>query len=192
MAIMQAVPPAIGTVQLDGDSSAFGRQVTLPAGTSYHAALASAAQQAGVRIERYLKTFRVVDLAMGGAGTVAPQPAAGLTTLSLAEQPRAAVVPVIEPVRPAFAVTPEDGNVRRTVARWAKSAGWTFEPEHWKVQVDIPLTASATFSSDFKESVQDLLSSTELGDTPVHGCFYTNKVVRVVPYTESCDRTAAR
>lgn len=198
MAIMQAVPPAIGTVQLDGDSSAFSRLVTLPTGTSYQAALASAAQQAGVRIERYLKTFRVVDLAGGAgarpvvAGALPIQSPTGqlavVSPVGLATEP----APVTEPARPPYSVSVSDVNLRRTLVRWAKAAGWVFEPEHWQVKVDIPLTASASFTPDFKTSVQDLLSSTELGDTPVHGCFYTNKVLRVVPYTESCDRTSAR
>lgn len=198
MAIMQAVPPAIGTVQLDGDSSAFSRMVVLPSGTSYQAALASAAQQAGVRIERYLKTFRVVDLAAGQAVRPAAAgiplgnaPTGGLSMAGTAPMP-VEVSPAAAPQRPPYTVSPSDVNLRRTLARWAKTAGWVFEPEHWQVKVDIPLTASASFSPDFKESVQELLSSSELGDTPVHGCFYTNKVLRVIPYTESCDRTAGR
>ncbi len=197
VAIMQAVPPAIGTVQLDGDSAAFSRMVSLPSGTSYQAALASAAQQAGVRIERYLKTFRVVDLAGGqanrAAGAGAALSAAPTSDLAVAGGALLPVVaPVAEPPRPPYTVSVSDVNLRRTLVRWAKTAGWVFEPEHWQVKVDIPLTASASFSSDFKDSVQGLLSSSELGDTPVHGCFYSNKVLRVIPYTESCDRTAGR
>jgi len=34
-----------------------------------------------------------------------------------------------------------------------------------------------------------LLASTELGDRPLRPCFYSNKVVRVVPYAQVCDRT---
>lgn len=197
VAIMQAVPPAIGTVQLDGDSAACSRMVVLPSGTSYQAALASAAQQAGVRIERYLKTFRVVDLAggqanrpTGASAALSAAPAGDLALAGGALLP--AVAPVAEPPRPPYTVSVSDVNLRRTLVRWAKTAGWVFEPEHWQVKVDIPLTASASFSPDFKDSVQDLLSSSELGDTPVHGCFYTNKVLRVIPYTERCDRTAGR
>lgn len=194
VAIMQAVPPAIGTVQLDGDSAAFSRMVILPSGTSYQAALASAAQQAGVRIERYLKTFRVVDLAGGQANRPAGAGAAlsAAPTSDLAVAGGALLAQVAEPPRPPYTVSVSDVNLRRTLVRWAKTAGWVFEPEHWQVKVDIPLTASASFSPDFKDSVQDLLSSSELGDTPVHGCFYSNKVLRVIPYTESCDRTAGR
>lgn len=198
VAIMQAVPPAIGTVQLDGDSAAFSRMVILPSGTSYQASLASAAQQAGVRIERYLKTFRVVDLAAGqpsrsaASGVALGAASTGAQSMADMALAPAEMAPVAAPPRPPYTVSVSDVNLRRTLARWAKTAGWVFEPEHWQVKVDIPLTAAASFSPDFKESVQDLLSSSELGDTPVHGCFYTNKVLRVIPYTESCDRTAGR
>jgi hypothetical protein len=81
--------------------------------------------------------------------------------------------------------------MRRALARWASIAGWTFQPEHWAVDVDIPLSGSADFSDDFKQSVRDLLGATELGERPLQPCFYANRVVRVVPMSQACDRTAA-
>ncbi|WP_232462625.1 toxin co-regulated pilus biosynthesis Q family protein [Bordetella genomosp. 9] len=82
--------------------------------------------------------------------------------------------------------------MRRALSRWAGLAGWTFEPEHWAVDVDIPLSGSAAFSDDFKHSVRELLAATELGERPLQPCFYANQVLRVVPLSEACDRTALR
>lgn len=90
-----------------------------------------------------------------------------------------------------FAVSPSDGNLRRALVRWAGEAGWTFGPEHWVVDVDVPLTAAATFGIDFKPAVRDLLAATELGDRPLQPCFYANKVLRVVPFAQRCDRSLA-
>lgn len=90
-----------------------------------------------------------------------------------------------------FDAGPSDGNMRRTLARWAKSAGWTFAPEHWAVDVDIPLTATARFPADFKQAVRELLAATELSDRPLQPCFYANQVLRVVPWSQPCDRSAA-
>jgi hypothetical protein len=70
-------------------------------------------------------------------------------------------------------------------------AGWTFQPQHWAVDVDIPLSATAEFSGDFKSAVRDLLGATELAEKPLQPCFYGNKVLRVVPLAQSCTRTAA-
>ncbi|HEU0230569.1 MAG TPA: toxin co-regulated pilus biosynthesis Q family protein [Burkholderiaceae bacterium] len=91
--------------------------------------------------------------------------------------------------REYFEVGPADGNIRQTLNRWAQVAGWTFNVEHWAVNVDVPIVGSATFDSGFKPAVRALLASTELGDRPLRPCFYSNKVVRVVPYAQVCDRT---
>lgn len=89
-----------------------------------------------------------------------------------------------------YAVSPNDKNLRLALSRWAKNAGWTFQPEHWVVDADIPIVGSASFDSPFKQAVQDLVGSTELADRPLQPCFYSNQVLRIVPYAQTCDRTA--
>ncbi len=91
--------------------------------------------------------------------------------------------------RPFFSVSHTDLHLRQALIRWAGLSGWRFEPEHWAVDVDIPLSASAIFSDDFILSVQALLASTELSDRPLQPCFYSNQVLRIVPVAEPCDRT---
>jgi len=39
--------------------------------------------------------------------------------------------------------------------------------------------------------VRALLAATELSERPVQPCFYANQVLRVVAYTQTCDRSAA-
>jgi hypothetical protein len=94
-----------------------------------------------------------------------------------------------QPSRPFFSVSHTDLHLRQALTRWAGLSGWRFEPEHWAVDVDIPLSASAKFSDDFVSSVQALLASTELSDRPLQPCFYSNQVLRIVPVAEPCDRT---
>lgn len=89
-----------------------------------------------------------------------------------------------------YAVEPADKNLRMALSRWARMAGWVFEAEHWAVDADIPIVGSARFESEFKGAVRELVASTELADRPLQPCFYSNKVLRVVPYAQSCDRTA--
>jgi len=98
---------------------------------------------------------------------------------------------VVSPPAPIFVVQPSDGTLRHTISRWAKQADWTFGPEHWAVDVDIPISARAEFAGSFVEAVQYLLASTELADRPLQPCFYTNQVVRVVPYAQACQRGTA-
>lgn len=97
----------------------------------------------------------------------------------------------VAPQAAPFRAAPPDATLRAVLARWAGASGWTFEPQHWAVDVDIPLAASAEFSGDFKTAVRGLLGATELADRPLQPCFYGNRVLRVVPLAQSCSRAAA-
>lgn len=118
-------------------------------------------------------------------GVAGDQPLPAAAPLAV-QQARPKVPP---PASQPFGVTPADGNVRQALARWAGLAGWTFEAEHWAVDVDIPLAGSAVFDDAFRPAVRNLLAATELGDRPVQPCFYANRVLRVVPLAQRCDRT---
>jgi len=114
--------------------------------------------------------------------------------LSLPEQTTAPGVVSSPPVKVAtasktFVVTAEDQHIRQALMRWSGISGWHFQAEHWGVDVDIPLSGGASFSDDFVTSVQSLLLSTELSDRPLQPCFYSNQVLRVISYADSCDRT---
>lgn len=89
-----------------------------------------------------------------------------------------------------YAVSPADYTIRQALERWARLASWTFSAEHWAVDVDIPLVGEATFETDFKSAVRELLAATEMGDRPLQPCFYSNRVLRVVSYAQVCDRRA--
>jgi hypothetical protein len=102
-----------------------------------------------------------------------------------------AAEPIKSTAQPFYAVTGTDVNLRQTLARWSGLSGWRFQAEHWAVDVDIPLTATANFSDDFIGSVRALIEATELSDRPLQPCFYANQVLRVVPLAEACDRTLA-
>ena len=90
------------------------------------------------------------------------------------------------PVGARFRIGPEDVTLRGGLTRWAGLAGWTFDPQHWAVDVDIPVAGTALFDGDFKEAVRALLTATELAERPVQPCFYSNKVLRVVPHARAC------
>lgn len=94
--------------------------------------------------------------------------------------------------QPAYAVWLHDQNLRQALHRWAAQADWTFAPEHWDVDVDIPISGEADFHGTFQDAVQDVLASTELADRPLRPCFYSNRVLRVVAYAQSCDRSGAQ
>lgn len=135
-----------------------------------------------------------VDLAANSSAKT-PAAAVGASAAGLLAKARPgpvanpAPVTLAGPIAPSYEVGPRDGNLRQALARWARSAGWTFEPEHWAVDADIPITGSARFDSGFKRSVRDLVASTELSEKPLQPCFYSNKVLRIVPYAQACDRS---
>lgn len=87
-----------------------------------------------------------------------------------------------------YEVSPSDQTLRAALDRWARKAGWTFQPEHWAVDADIPIVGSAHFEQPFKLAVRELVASTEMADRPLQPCFYSNRVLRIVPYAQRCDR----
>lgn len=112
---------------------------------------------------------------------------------SVVAAPPIAVPPKpLPPPIPTWTVSPQDKTIREALKNWTLRAGWTFEPEYWTLPMDIPVTASATFSGDFKSAVRQLIAATELSDTPSQPCFYQNRVVRVVPINQVCDQMSAR
>ncbi len=89
-----------------------------------------------------------------------------------------------------YAVQRLDQTLRQALQRWAIQAGWVFEAEHWSVDIDYPISAAAQFDTDFQQSVQALLASTEMSEHPLQPCFYTNHVLRVINWTQACDHSA--
>ncbi|WP_262358273.1 toxin co-regulated pilus biosynthesis Q family protein, partial [Bordetella pertussis] len=63
------------------------------------------------------------------------------------------------PPPPRFRAAPPDLTLRAVLARWARAAGWTFEAEHWALDVDIPLAGKAELPGDFKTAVRALLAA---------------------------------
>lgn len=127
-----------------------------------------------------------LDLTQSASPSVS---ASAIPEVTSTTAPIAQALPVKIPSQPFYAITHTDKNLRQALARWSGLSGWRFQVEHWSVDVDIPLTATANFSDDFIGSVRALIEATELSERPLQPCFYTNQVLRVVPIAEACDRT---
>ena len=140
-----------------------------------------------------------------GAGSAAPERRLEtVATLSASTASASASAPTLpgRPVEPSlgplaqtaapYRAGPPDDTLRAVLMRWADTAGWTFLAQHWALEVDIPLAGSAEFAGDFKTAVRALLAATELGERPLQPCFYANRVLRVVPMAQACDRSARR
>lgn len=138
-----------------------------------------------------------VGIGEAGRAVAAPAPVAEVATVSAvaAGVPAAGVpaagAPAVGAPALEFDASLTDQNMRLVLDRWARQAGWMFGPEHWTVDVDIPLAGAAAFGADFRNAVRALLAATELADHPVQPCFYSNRVLRVVPLAQACDRTVA-
>lgn len=128
--------------------------------------------------------------AAGGA-SVTPAVASPVAGPGSATPSPAAAASVIAPPALTFSISRKDRTIREALVTWAKRAGWTHEPEHWTPSFDLPVLSSADLGSDFKTAVRALLSSTDLTNTPLQPCFYSNNVLRVVPKAELCDRNAS-
>ncbi|HDR9474379.1 toxin co-regulated pilus biosynthesis Q family protein [Burkholderia multivorans] len=108
--------------------------------------------------------------ARGGAITAA--------TASAASEPQGFVV------APLWEASPADQTFRQLFERWGAQAGWkTF----WEVGQEIPVVASSPFYGTFTDAAQAVLDTTLSTDLPVHPCFYTNNVMRVLPTSTECN-----
>lgn len=119
----------------------------------------------------------------------APTPKTGADIVA-AEPIKITAAPIV--VKRIWHLGPQDKTVRQALGRWAKDANWTFGPDQWEVAFDLPIEASADFpAASFEEATQALTNSIALTDSPVRPCFYANKVLRIIPFNQTCDRTTA-
>lgn len=99
---------------------------------------------------------------------------------------------VVEPPKQIWRVSPQDGTVRQALVRWAADGNWTFGPDQWELNFDIPIQAPAEFEADsFQEATQALSQAVAMSESPIRPCFYGNRVLRMVPFTRSCNRSPA-
>jgi hypothetical protein len=87
-------------------------------------------------------------------------------------------------VKPVWHVETADGTFQKLFGRWAATAGWT---SRWDVPQDIPVIGEYTFEGSFTDAVFSVTDSTDGTDMPVHPCFYTNNLVRIVPVSVVCN-----
>lgn len=93
-------------------------------------------------------------------------------------------------VKEIWRIEPSDGTVRQALARWAAKADWTFGPDQWELNFDLPIQAPAQFEADtFQEATQALSEAIAMTESPVRPCFYANRVLRLIPFTRSCNRS---
>lgn len=120
-------------------------------------------------------------------------PTAGaVVTVEVAPSEPVAEPQVVEPPKQIWRVSPQDGTVRQALVRWAADASWTFGPDQWELNFDIPIQAPADFEADsFQEATQALSQAVAMSDSPIRPCFYGNRVLRMLPFTRSCNRSPA-
>lgn len=162
-------------------------------------------RQAGVPDETAIEVPEISDATAESAVSLVPSPApAAPASVEPVSVESSFIQPVLvdpdpvadadqsvvadQPVAETFEVGPANGTMRETLVHWARLAQWDFGPEHWAVDVDIPIVGSAQFTTSFEEAVRALVASSELGDRPLQPCFYSNRVLRVVPFAQPCDR----
>ncbi|MDG9971094.1 toxin co-regulated pilus biosynthesis Q family protein [Achromobacter mucicolens] len=120
-------------------------------------------------------------------------PTAGaIVTVEVAPTEPVAEPQVVEPPKQIWRVSPQDGTVRQALVRWAADENWTFGPDQWELNFDIPIQAPAEFEADsFQEATQALSQAVAMSESPIRPCFYGNRVLRMVPFTRSCNRSPA-
>nr|WP_242702513.1 MULTISPECIES: toxin co-regulated pilus biosynthesis Q family protein [Achromobacter] len=117
---------------------------------------------------------------------------ASVVTVELTPQEPVSEPEVVAPPKQIWRISPQDGTVRQALVRWASDANWTFGPDQWELNFDLPIQAPAEFEADsFQEATQALSQAVAMSESPIRPCFYGNRVLRMVPFTRSCNRSPA-
>ena len=82
-----------------------------------------------------------------------------------------------------FSVTPADVNLRDALDRWLQQQGWQLA---WKIDDDLPLEFSGSFTGDFKSVLRQVMKATNHMRTPTRACRHTNNVIRVIVRAGNC------
>ncbi|MFF7060556.1 TcpQ domain-containing protein [Achromobacter spanius] len=113
-------------------------------------------------------------------------------TVEVASTEPVAEPEIMAPPKQIWRISPQDGTVRQALVRWASDANWTFGPDQWELNFDLPIQAPAEFEADsFQEATQALSQAVAMSESPIRPCFYGNRVLRMVPFTRSCNRSPA-
>ena len=117
---------------------------------------------------------------------------AQVVTVDATPTPAVAEPEIVEPPKQIWRISPQDGTVRQALVRWASDANWTFGPDQWELNFDIPIQAPAEFEvASFREATQALSQAVAMSESPIRPCFYGNRVLRMLPFTRSCNRSPA-
>jgi len=115
-----------------------------------------------------------------------------MITVEVASTEPVAEPEIVAPPKQIWRISPQDGTVRQALVRWAADANWTFGPDQWELNFDIPIQAPAEFEmASFREATQALSQAVAMSESPIRPCFYGNRVLRMVPFTRSCNRSPA-
>ncbi|WGQ37262.1 toxin co-regulated pilus biosynthesis Q family protein [Alcaligenes ammonioxydans] len=91
-----------------------------------------------------------------------------------------------EKTQSVFELRLKDKTLRQALIRWARQAKWVFTPEHWALEVDFPIKTAARFEGGFETAVAQLLDAAKLNAHPLQACFYSNRVLRVLSWPQTC------
>jgi hypothetical protein len=118
-------------------------------------------------------------------GPVAAALATGAAPVSLAVQPIA--LPGSAPGAPSgvlsFTIAPQDSNLRNALDRELQSLGMQLA---WRIDDDLPLEFSATFSGDLPSVLTQVMQATDHMRTPARICWHINDVIRVIARAANC------
>lgn len=120
-----------------------------------------------------------------------PPPETTPATASETAAPVSEPEPIPVVTQEIWRIEPEDRTVRQALTRWAAQANWTFGPDQWELNFDLPIQAPAEFQAEsFQEATQALSQAIAMTESPVRPCFYANRVLRMVPFARSCSSAA--
>ena len=89
------------------------------------------------------------------------------------------------PTPSTFAITAGDETLYLALRRWTTLKGYQLI---WDAGKDFPARNTLYPATELYEAIEMVMADTERSNYPLHACAYSNRVVRVLHISQSCER----
>ena len=87
-----------------------------------------------------------------------------------------------------YVITSDDETLYLALRRWTDEGGYQIV---WDAGKDFPARKTSYQAKDIEDAIGMVMRDTARSSYPLHACAYSNKVIRVLHVSQSCERSAS-
>jgi hypothetical protein len=98
-----------------------------------------------------------------------------------------ATIGKVDPKSEPYTIRADDSSLSLALRRWTADAGYQLA---WEAPKDFPARETTYNTTNILDAIEGVMKDTSPSNYPLHACVYENKVIRVLPISQSCNRIA--